>query len=139
MVLRHLSHFFPNGLTKGNIKHPGSLLRWLLVQTDDEIERRQLYAKYLGNDETYSSESLGVSKQFSASLPDIVTSLSGLPGVSDEGSVDTSSLFYDDHLAKLMSQSLQPPHLVEDQEFVPGSAFPFCHYAKENEKNSGMD
>ena len=47
-ALKHFSEYFPNGLTKADIKKPGSLLRWLFVQTADENEQRNLYLKYLG-------------------------------------------------------------------------------------------
>ena len=69
----------------------------------------------------------------------MVTSLTGLPKPNGHESVDTSSLFYDDQLIEIMKGSLQPPHLVDDKINVPGAAFPFCHFDKENEKNSGKE
>ena len=49
----------PNSIKKDDVKKPGSLLRWLFVQTNDEIEQKKLFDKYLGRFKNYYSASLG--------------------------------------------------------------------------------
>ena len=61
----------PNSIKKDDIKKPGSLLRWLFVQTNDEVEQKRLFDKYLGRFKNYYSASLG--KNFSLSSELLVT------------------------------------------------------------------
>ena len=49
----------PHSIKKDDIKKPGSLLRWLFVQTNDEIEQKRVFDKYLGRFKNYYSASLG--------------------------------------------------------------------------------
>ena len=51
----------PTAINKNDIKKPGSLLRWLLVQTNDKQEQSRLYEKYLSQFQSYYSASLGKS------------------------------------------------------------------------------
>ena len=58
-LLQNWRSYMPNSIKKDDIKKPGSLLRWLFVQTNDEIEQKRLFDKYLGRFKNYYSASLG--------------------------------------------------------------------------------
>ena len=150
-LFKNLAEYFPGGFSKENIKKPGSLLRWLFVQAGDEDEQRRLYSKYLGTEKKYTTQSLGVLDDFAEPLPDVVSSLSSF--VADKKShesmtmtADTSSLFFDTKLLEIMKGSTQANHLVEGEAsssssskgYVPGSAFPFCHFDRQTKENSGI-
>ena len=126
-------------------------MRWLFVQAGDEDEQRRLYSKYLGTEKKYTTQSLGVLDDFAEPLPDVVSSLSSF--VADKKShesmtmtADTSSLFFDTKLLEIMKGSTQANHLVEEKAsssssskgYVPGSAFPFCHFDRQTKENSGI-
>ena len=58
-LLQNWRSYMPNSIKKDDIKKPGSLLRWLFVQTNDEVEQKRLFDKYLGRFKNYYSASLG--------------------------------------------------------------------------------
>ena len=139
-LFRKLAEYFPGGFSKQNIQKPGSLLRWLFVQAADEDEQRRLYSKYLGTEKKYTTQSLGVLDDFAEHLPDVVSSLSSFVAgkKSHESMTDTSSLFFDTKLLEIMKGSTQANHMVEEKAYVPGSAFPFCHFDRQTKENSGI-
>ena len=139
-LFKNLGEYFPGGFSKENIKKPGSLLRWLFVQAGDEDEQRRLYSKYLGTEKKYTTQSLGVLDDFAEHLPDVVSSLSSFVAgkKSHESMTDTSSLFFDTKLLEIMKGSTQANHMVEEKAYVPGSAFPFCHFDRQTKENSGI-
>ena len=75
----------PNSIKKDDIKKPGSLLRWLFVQTNDEVEQKRLFDKYLGRFKNYYSASLG--KNFSLSSELLVTFFHYKPNLWSRGYV----------------------------------------------------
>ena len=108
----------------------------------EENEQRRLFSKYLGQEIKYTTESLGVSPDFSEPIPDVVSSLSGLINAKNHDSTeivtDTSSLSFGKKLLEIMKASTQANHMVgDDSSLVPGSAFPFCHFDRQTKENSG--
>ena len=46
-LLQNWRSYMPNSIKKDDIKKPGSLLRWLFVQTNDEVEQKRLFDTFL--------------------------------------------------------------------------------------------
>ena len=140
------SHFLKT-FSKMDIKKPGSLLRWLFVQTTQKEKQDELYKKYLGSMKEYSSESLGMAPDLSVDIPDLVdtlseTDLDNMKGYNPDKS-NINSLEYNQKLLDIMKLSIQSPHLAENDtesgmiDQPPGAAFPFCHYGGEDQYNQG--
>ena len=138
-LVRNWRSYIPNEISKNDIKKPGSLLRWLFVQTNNEMEQKRLYDKYLSRFKKYYSASLGVADEStSIPLPKLVDAMTEFK-TSDK--TEINGVTFDENLLDIMKASIQYPHITKEnntnRNMPSGSAFPFCHYNNEDAYNSG--
>ncbi len=138
IVTTTIGEYFPQAVDP-EVLRPGSLLRWLLVQMNSPELERKVFDAYLKHRSRSFSSALGVSPLDSAPMSEIVETL------IEDGDAEVGPVAFDESLLSVMKQSVHPPHVAEkfngsqpEVQPVHGSAFPFCLYDKETNKDTGL-